>query len=358
MTSKNRIPQFDIARTLAILCVILCHSAETIYDFNNVNSSHLFSRLFLFTSFTAGRIGVPVFLFLSGALLLKKEINTDSDVFRFYRKNLLPLLYANAIWTVIYNLFLLLSGRSNFVTRSFVIRELLLLQKIPSPQMWYLPMIIGMYLGIPFLAKIVKTFSFKALFPVLVIGFLACFAIPFANLILRILAVDYQLTSFPDFSLFGGAYVIYILAGYYMTSCRSRIQRHWPIYTVSILCFIFAVCIQITGYARGVPYNIWYDNPLLLISSAGLFIYMDHMDETRLSQRMINITDFISRISFSIFFIHEIILYYVKIPVMNLNIISPLKVILLFLLTAAISAAVSLLFTKNRFISKYAILYK
>ena len=31
---------------------------------------------------------------------------------------------------------------------------------------------------------------------------------------------------------------------------------------------------------------------------------------------MINITDFISRISFSIFFIHEIILYYVKIPVM------------------------------------------
>ena len=33
--------------------------------------------------FTVGRLGVPIFLFLTGALTLKKQIDTDEDVLKF-----------------------------------------------------------------------------------------------------------------------------------------------------------------------------------------------------------------------------------------------------------------------------------
>lgn len=110
--TKKRIVQYDISRTFAILCVILCHSVETIYNFNkegcNLLSSQ--SRIFMFFSFTIGRLGVPIFLFLSGALLLKKQINTDEDALKFYKKNLIPLIIVNSIWVIVYNIFFLLTN--------------------------------------------------------------------------------------------------------------------------------------------------------------------------------------------------------------------------------------------------------
>ena len=105
----------------------------------------------------------PLFLFLSGALLLKKNIDSDEDIIIFYKNNLLPLVIANTIWVIIYNIFLILSGDLGYVTISNCVGELFFLRQVPVPNMWYFPMIIGTYLGIPFIAKIVKIFSAKTI---------------------------------------------------------------------------------------------------------------------------------------------------------------------------------------------------
>lgn len=94
---KQRNIKFDIIRTFAILCVILCHSVEAIFDFSQqgwdiLNNS---SRIFMFVTFTIGRLGVPLFLLLSllsGALLLRKSINDDNDLVNFYKRSLLAML--------------------------------------------------------------------------------------------------------------------------------------------------------------------------------------------------------------------------------------------------------------------------
>lgn len=78
----------DITRTIAILCVVFCHSVESIYKFNLSFARGLstISKSFMFISFTMGRLGVPLFLFLSGFLLLQKQINDEKDIFTFIRK--------------------------------------------------------------------------------------------------------------------------------------------------------------------------------------------------------------------------------------------------------------------------------
>ena len=70
---KERIQKFDIARTFAILCVVLCHSVEAAYS--NVAYKQLsnISQIFRIVFFTLGRLGVPIFLFLTGALILKSK---------------------------------------------------------------------------------------------------------------------------------------------------------------------------------------------------------------------------------------------------------------------------------------------
>ena len=104
---EKRNIKLDVARTFAILCVILCHSVETLYNFTpqgwKVLSNQ--SRIFMFATFTIGRLGVPIFLFLSGALLLKKNIESDVDVINFYKKSWLPLFIVNECWVIIYNIF-------------------------------------------------------------------------------------------------------------------------------------------------------------------------------------------------------------------------------------------------------------
>ncbi len=43
-------------------------------------------------------LGVPLFLMISGALLLEKRIKDENDIRRFYRHNLLGLVITSEIW--------------------------------------------------------------------------------------------------------------------------------------------------------------------------------------------------------------------------------------------------------------------
>ncbi len=105
--TNNRIIKLDIARTFAIICVVLCHCSQMVYTQQSVLIKDLgfMSRVFFMATFTIGRLGVPIFLYLSGVLLLEKSIEKDEDIFRFYKNNLLPLLIVNEVWIVIYNVY-------------------------------------------------------------------------------------------------------------------------------------------------------------------------------------------------------------------------------------------------------------
>lgn len=85
---KNRIIYLDIARTFAIILVVLCHSVTLIYKMNlqEWNLISLNAKIFKTIIFTLGRMGVPLFLFLTGYLLLNRKYDNDADIKKFYKK--------------------------------------------------------------------------------------------------------------------------------------------------------------------------------------------------------------------------------------------------------------------------------
>ena len=120
--SNNRKISLDFARSFAILAVLLCHSIEFAYPISLFNWTYMvpFDQYFRIIGFTLGRLGVPIFLALTGYFLLSEEISCKDDVIHFYKKHLFPLLLTYEIWVVIYQIFLMLFNRIPFYPVDFL----------------------------------------------------------------------------------------------------------------------------------------------------------------------------------------------------------------------------------------------
>lgn len=78
----KRIVSLDILRTIAILDVLLVHCTESVYPMNNPTllSYSILSQFLAISLFTLGRLGVPIFFFISGYLLLDKDYKNGGGV--------------------------------------------------------------------------------------------------------------------------------------------------------------------------------------------------------------------------------------------------------------------------------------
>lgn len=143
---KNRIAWVDRARSVAVLCVILCHATERSFFFagKDILEQPIVMQTLGFFLFTIGRLGVPIFLFISGFLLLQRTYEGEMS-FRFWRHNFLPLLGVTECWIIIYNLFLIWYEQRQ-ISLVGLVKNMLFLENVGLPHFWYLPMILGIYL--------------------------------------------------------------------------------------------------------------------------------------------------------------------------------------------------------------------
>lgn len=77
----------DVIRVIAIFMVVICHATEICYPMN-LESWKIINKgnqLFRILAFTVGRMGVPLFLFLSGTLILNKIIKMILTVTNFIK---------------------------------------------------------------------------------------------------------------------------------------------------------------------------------------------------------------------------------------------------------------------------------
>lgn len=353
--TKKRIQNLDIARTVAILCVVLCHCVENAYNIDTVYLSTQ-SRIFRIILFTIGRLGVPIFLLLTGTLILKKQIETDEDVFTFYKKNLLPLFVTIEIWNIIYNIFLgILTEKFNV---KILIENLLFLKQVNMSNMWYMPMILGMYLAIPFVAKIVKTFSINAIKIPIGIVFISSILLPSINIFLRLFDLE-QYSVILDLSFLGGTYGIYILSGYGITA--NNILKKYNsliILLIAVISFIITCLIQYYTYKIRQGYDVWYNFITLFICGICIFELFTRIKNKENWIYLKRINEYISKISLGIFFMHEIFILILRDYTHKFNIKKPLESIILFLLSFLLSVLFIFITSKVKFIKDKLFLIK
>lgn len=161
---NNRIFYFDALRTVAILCVVLLHVTGHLGEMMSYNVSTIFSCSGIYETFANNffRIGVDLFLMLSGALLLGRDYNFKDFLSRRLPRIVKPFVF----WSVVFSLLLILgsyfSSNINFVN-DFGIFNILgvffntLTCKAPgSATYWFFWMMLGVYLLMPIFNKWVK----------------------------------------------------------------------------------------------------------------------------------------------------------------------------------------------------------
>lgn len=345
----------DLARAFAIICVVLCHSVESVYYTINWESLSTYSQFFKIFTFTIGRIGVPIFLCISGALLLRKNIENDEGVKKFYKKNLLPIFLTTEIWNIIYYVFLCIWKGNNFNFK-ILLETMLFMRNSEAPNMWYMPMILGIYIAIPFLAEIVKRFSLKTLsIPMIIVGM---FTIIFPSL--STIIQDKSIASnVIDMSFLGSAYGLYVLLGYYISNSYKiqKISKRIIVLSIIITYFI-TVGIQIYLWNLGIKYNLWYNFLPLFLLGISIFCLFKKMEKIKLSEKFYKLIYTLSKYSFAIFFVHIIVRYLVRDYINSFNLINPIKVILTFIVLLIMSIIIIRILKIIPIIRKYVLFMK
>lgn len=144
----------DNARIVAILAVVLLHVAASVVLEATIGSGSWWAGN-LYDAFV--RWCVPVFVMISGALLLSPD--KQEDLSAFYRKRVSRVLIPILFWSVFFLLWGVLKGAH--LTTNYVSTRLLSGQ--PHYHMWFLYMIITLYLFTPFFRKVVATSSRREL---------------------------------------------------------------------------------------------------------------------------------------------------------------------------------------------------
>ena len=343
---KSRIDCLDYARVFAVLCVILVHSTERIFHFSSDSfiSCTPDIQIPALTLFTLGRMGVPVFFFLTGYLVLDKTFDGNSTI-AFYRRNLGGLLLTTEIWVILYYIYSIIFDGIKF-DLSVLIKQMLFLKSSNISHLWYMPVILGIYLFIPFISGALKHIDIRILYIPLFIAFFYLFVIPVCNVFLE--ASGHSLvSSLPDFSFAGGVYGFSVLLGYLV---RKHILDQIPVFLwvcTGMLSFCFTVFTQFYSVQNGIRYYVWYNSASLFVAALSAFILF-----TKCRLRAPGWITCLSRDSFGIYLFHNglnkcLIRSYPSSsePLMNL--------LFVFLITLAVSWAVVQIFCMEKHVRKW-----
>lgn len=168
---QQRIVWVDLLRFIAIIMVIAIHCADPF----NVSPEARSNPDFNYWGSIYGsvlRACVPIFVMITGVLLLPVKMNIGE----FYRKRLLRIAVPFLLWSVLYNLFPWITGLlglpSTIISEVFAyapkdaaqtfMSALVQISLIPikfnvyTVPMWYIYMLIGLYLYMPFFSAWVE----------------------------------------------------------------------------------------------------------------------------------------------------------------------------------------------------------
>lgn len=351
---NTRIKWIDLTRVLAIIAVLLCHCSQGIYgQFNAelMSSVSLFSKIFAYTTFGLGRIGVPFFLMISGYLLLDRVYDNEKTM-NFWSKNCKHLIICTIIWCAIYQAFLIFVMHQNMDIIT-AISGIIFLSELSINHIWYMPMIIGMYILIPFVSTALRQYDLKVIVKPIIFFSIIIFLFPFLIYILKVYGIDgLKVTISLGFS--GGVYGIYMVLGYLMK--KEYFKKIKSIYLIVsfIISLTIIILLQLCSYKYQFEFKLWYDSPFILISSVCLFELISRMKEVK----FYDIIRFLSKYSFAVFLVHNffrlpLLSYFAELPFNY-----PIKLILLTLIVMIASYGLAVAISKIPRVGKYMLYLK
>lgn len=320
--SKNRVEWIDLVRAIAILTVLFIHATDGIYIISSdaITNYTIYSRIFNFGALFVGRIGVPFFLMITGYLLLDRTYD-DERVRKFWNKSCKGLIIVTVLWSVIYAISLQLvtvkSGQVNFGEAG----------NLFFSHMWYMPMIIGMYLSMPFVSNAIERFDTDTIWQATVVFSLLAFLLPFVTTVLAMHGIqNVNIQYCLGFS--GGIYGIYIILGYLVKKGQFKKISSSKLTILAVVSFLICVVFQYYAFIKSYEFFLWYEFPFILTGSFALFELCSRMGRVRAYP----FVTFLSKYSFAVFLVHNLFRLPLLPVIVDLPYSEPVKAIILWIL--------------------------
>jgi surface polysaccharide O-acyltransferase-like enzyme len=301
-SKKERIFFYDFLRAFAIIGVIICH-LDIFYGPLNTPALML-TKL---TIHDIGRIGVPIFLMISGALLL----NRDYDLEDFLKRRFTRIIYPFIFWVFLICLGIIVTSSDYSLAWKVLIGDFSVT--------WYFWTLIGIYLAIPILNTFLKEYGEIGLKYFLIVWIITIILKTFNS---------YPLFSNFNLDFFAG-YIGYPILGYYLNNKKFSIDdKKLCILSALILLISFGIYVYIDYLKLDFIRLIYQNIPMIIISSA-FFLFIKSIDNLTsfksIKDHVIGTIIYsISICSYGMYFSHVIVLKALSIINPHSNLLFPL----------------------------------
>jgi surface polysaccharide O-acyltransferase-like enzyme len=343
----------DAVRALAILSIVYTHTSEEVFIYLPDGNTGLLDLGFQAVSRLIGRVGVPMFLMLSGYMGIRKSFVSVEEIRTFYTRKILPLLKNNFFWVFLMGVYFFVYFRfANDAALPILDYSLAVMKQAVFlgqqygdgyyfRQIWFVGVIISMWLITPGLSYIANANGFK-LFktPFLILTAITIVGATITDLssslhgeLLQKLSVNSPL----NWLLFNVVlWASYYILGYLLVSSTKK--------RIGIGLLLFAIgsawIIGIQAVLHIVPntdyYNFFYGDIGVFLAGVGCFIIlkwlfegMDKNDKTckekgNFPRRLVS---WISANCLGIFFVHLMICSAVRWMFERLGISAPTPIL-------------------------------
>ena len=294
---SNRQIELDLLRIIAMFAVVMVHTC-------GMNTQDIMfgeaNRVGLTIISAALTWEIPAFVMISGRFFLdpEREVTTQRIV-----KAVVRLGVAFISWDVVYQIYYVLSGAYADLNWKGIIS-----QAIQGPyHFWYIYMMIGLYLVIPFLRRI--TVSKRLMEYFLVLFLIFAFLTSYGSLIPGLGdSVDSILEWMSFYFVLG--FTGYFIAGYYFYRYPLSERGEVCIYIIGILFLIGAVALTVlTSNCSSIPDEMFvkYLTPNVAIETFAVYtFFVKRVGKYRFRYKQIELIKKLSKYSSGIYYIHAL----------------------------------------------------
>jgi len=321
---NSRCYYFSFLRAISCIAVIILHIAasEGILYQSTLTEAQTFGNTLLYNLMMWA---VPCFVMVSGALLLDpgKEIGLRKIFFVYIRR----VLFALILCSVLFRIFDMALDREALTVAGVLQGFLNAFTGNGWSHLWYLYLIIGLYLILPFLRIIVKFCTEKELMYFLLLGFFVFSVLPLTKL-LGVSSGFYVHVN--------TVYPVYFLLGYVLSRDMITVSNRLSVVLViaGTLGISAGTYFGLTGMIQNPTVLTGYSSIFVVILATGVFCLSKHAKGENQAVRKVIFS--IDRCSFGIYLIHmvfiRIVLRYMNLDlfVYPIWISFPLTVFLVF----------------------------
>lgn len=320
---NNKIVYLEFLRVFASILVITIHVSATRITKTEGLNWHIIN---FFDGLA--RFAVPIFFMITGVLFLdlKKEISIK----KIYIKNIKKLVVIFIFWSTLYAI---VGGIESDSSIKQIIKNII----VGHYHLWFIYALIGIYMMVPLLRKIVEDKKTSEYF--LILWFLVGIVI-------------YTIGRFPQFksaySIFQSKFHIYmvlgysgyVILGYYIHNYKFTTKMRKIIYCLGI----FGTVVTIVGNAllKNNQILFSYFSPNVVLMAMAFFMLIKYNKKLVENEKINTIILKISNLTLGIYLVHVLILEHLKyfgINVLTLSpiIMIPLMIIIIFVISGLIT---------------------